>query len=470
MLCVVLTDPGLCLHVQQADLVELRLDLFSEIGSDSIKKIQAQLNLPVVFTLRSQNQGGKFIGSEEQRMAILRSLADLKPAYIDLEYGISQEYVQWLKKTYPEIKIILSYHDFQKTPEDLSALLSEMKRIPADIYKIAAMAHSAIDALLLLECCGPQVAAMAMGEWGGMTRILAPLFASPLTYASLDDQHASAPGQISAATLVNLYRFRDLKPSTMIYALIGDPVDKSIGHLTHNPVMQTLGMDAVYVKIKVRSEELQDFFTLIRHMPFGGISVTMPLKEAVMPFLDRIDPGAKQIGAVNTIVWEQGQLAGYNTDGIGALDAIEKQSCVKGKKIAILGAGGAAKAIAFQAKQRGAQVQIVNRDKDKARKLAENCGYSHGRLDTYDILINCTPCSMPVDYEDLLPKTHIMDIMTKPKATQILQEALKRNCKITYGYEMFVMQAAGQFGLWFEIKNNLQVMYEKLEENALKAL
>jgi 3-dehydroquinate dehydratase/shikimate dehydrogenase len=189
----------------------------------------------------------------------------------------------------------------------------------------------------------------------------------------------------------------------------------------------------------------------------------MPLKEHILPLLDHIDDQAKAIGAVNTLLFKEGKISGFNTDGIGALNALEETCPVKNKKIIFLGAGGAAKAIAFEAKQRGALVTVLNREKQRAIDLAAQLGCIGGGIDEmprytaegYDFLINCTP-AMPIEPQNILPQAVVMDIVTKPQETVFLKQAQAKGCKIVYGYQMFIEQAIGQFNLWFDGNINSQ--------------
>lgn len=483
MLCAVIKGPSypeaheqMLRASQNADIVELRLDLFDSINLETLKILRETTKLPVIFTLRSVSQGGQYSGNLSQRIETLGALADLIPDYLDIEYDTPEAFVNGLKK---QIKLIISYHDFEKTPENFS-ILKSLQKHPASFYKIATMAQSTSDALRTLtfmkECNGSTVI-MNMGEEGKITRILGPLFGNPLTYASLDCDSATAPGQLSLDELLNLFHYKQLSPSTKIYGLIGNPVSKSYSHITHNLAMLNQNLDAIYIKMSVQFEELQSFFSYIRNLPFQGLSVTMPLKEAVIPFLDEIDPTAKKMGAVNTIVIKNGRLTGHNTDGNGALDAIEEKTLVSGKKMIILGAGGAAKAIAYTAVQRGGNVCILNRDLSKAKMISEELGCRSGHLDQmkteaekgYDILINCTPLPMPIDSNDLLPRVHVMDINTRPKDSILLLQAIKMNCEITYGYQMFAHQAAGQFKLWFDNVNS-SVIKDLIEKKVLSML
>lgn len=399
----------------KADMVELRLDL---IDPCDLKLIRAAYPIPMIFKVKDR-------------------LPDVFPEYIDCEYGVSL----------PEgTKLILSHHNFEETP-DLEALYSEMKNTPADLYKIAVTPKSTNEALkiLLFSKSKPDVIAIGMGPYGGITRILAP----QITYACLDESLKTAPGQLTIQEMIQKYRYHTINSKTLAFGLIGDPVDKSISDETHNCFMESKGLNAVYLKMQVKADELSEFLPLAKQL-FSGLSVTMPLKEAILPFLDEIDMEAGKIGAVNTLLICDGKLKGFNTDGRGALNAIEKELPVSGKHIVILGAGGAAKAVAFEAIKRGADVTIVNRDNAKADEVASLffCRSSTFIPKAYDILINCTP-SFPIKEEDILKDALVMDITTKPKDTPFLIAAKSKGCPIIYGYKMFLEQANLQFEYWF---------------------
>ena len=336
---------------KEGEVIEFRLDLMEKMDLPHLSKLKKESQLPVIFTLRKKSHGGKFEGSEREREEMLLEWMTLKPDYIDLEYD--SEFAGAID---PSIAIISSYHNFEKTPEDLEEILQKMDRFSPKIYKIATMARSSLDALRMLIFVKKHnnVAGMCMGEKGEVTRILAPIVGSPLTYASLGNK--TAPGQFDASELSKIYHFHWLNRHTTIYALIGDPVDKSIGHLCHNKVFEALKKNAVYVKLALKPKEIGEFFSLINDLPFLGFSVTMPLKEKVAPYLKAIDSQAKAIGAMNTLLKKEGEWFGMNTDGAGALDALEKREKVAEKTILILGAGGAAKAIAVEAAARGAKV------------------------------------------------------------------------------------------------------------------
>lgn len=462
MLCGVITGPSLKEIQNQitkaslsADILELRWDCFESLD------FVIHCTLPMIFTLRPLSQGGHYLKDEESRLQELERLMQAKPGYVDLEYTIPIDSIKELQKKFPEVKIILSYHNFDYTPDDLSGVLASLKQKPADLYKIATMANSTIDALRMLNFTkktGAKVIGLCMGECGVITRIL-----NHFTYASIDNQYASKLSQLSLDTLTLDYRYKSLNSETDIYGLIGNPVDKSPSHTTHNKVFEFYNLNAVYIKMNIQPQELWAFFKEIKSLNFKGLSVTMPLKEAVMPYLDELDSKAHSISAVNTIVFKHKKLIGHNTDCTGALLAIEEKTAVKSKNILIIGAGGSAKAIAFELLLRGANVTILNRNIEKAMSLASVLNCAGGSLDDikthYDILINCTPDEMPINTSYVIEGSYVMDIKIHPTVLQNIAQG--KNCSIIFGYDMFVYQAIEQFKLWLK---------KPIEVNKIKAL
>lgn len=266
--------------------------------------------------------------------------------------------------------------------------------------------------MLLFAKNNKQVATLCMGEDGAITRILSPVFGSLFNYTYTDRQ--TAPGQISLHELMSIYNYARLQPSTQLFGLIGDPVEQSIGHIVHNAAAKALEWDAVYVKMRITQEELPEFFTLATQCGFKGLSVTSPLKEKIFPHK-----------AINTLVWKEDKVQGYNTDGTGCLDALELHTSVYKKRIMILGAGGAAQAIAKEACARGALVTLYNRS--KAQAVANKIGcFASERVENYDILINATSSLVPISSDAIIPGSYVMDIHTTPALPPLLIEAKKR--------------------------------------------
>ncbi len=389
---------------QKADLIELRLDLF--IPKD-LKKIRQACRKPVIFKLSRFDA----------------KLLSYHPDYIDLPFD------QEIELPVPRIS---SFHDFDSNP-DLHVVWDRMQRVTADYYKIATYAHSTLDALRMLQFIREKkLIGLCMGERGEITRVLAPVFGAPWTYAPLEEEDVTAPGQILLDELVDVYRYSTLSPKSALFGLIGDPISGSQSDKKHNIAFAQLGLDAVYVKMEIRKKEISVALPLLQQLGFRGLSVTMPLKEQI-----------RNGEVINTIGFEKGQMRCWNTDGIGALDALEQKGAVAGKQIVILGAGGAAKAIAKEAVKRGACVRIANRTVSH-RILPLDEFASQG----YDILINCTP-TCPIDTSALLENRIVMDIITRPEITPLLEAAAAKGCQIVTGMEMWTQQAKQQYSHWF---------------------
>jgi 3-dehydroquinate dehydratase/shikimate dehydrogenase len=332
---------------------------------------------------------------------------------------------------------IVDVHNFEETP-DLEALLKTMPR--AHFRKIATMARSTLDSLRMLEFLQGKenIIGICMGELGQITRILAPVLGVPLMYALLKEEEKTAPGQLLVSELCEIYHFRKLNRATRIYGLIGYPVKRSISHLFHNEMFRKSGRNAVYVKMVVKEGELAEFFDRVKRLPFDGFSVTAPLKEAVMPFCDVIDPKAQKVGAVNTLVLKEGKVLGYNTDILGCPD-------VKNQRVVVLGAGGAAKAVIYAALEQKAHVTVVNRTLSKAREVSAHfgCNWSE-QITPYDILINAS--SGPVSPDLIVPGTTVMDLTYHE--TQFLQVARQKGCHCIDGFTYYFQQAIGQQTAW----------------------
>lgn len=459
MLCVVIKGPLFSDAYRQvgeallyADLIELRLDYFTSLSLTRLKEFCSQFALPMIFTLRSQLDGGGYKQSEEKRLAQILVLAELLPAYLDLEHRVSSDFIREIAAHYPSIRLIRSYHDCIKTPEyaELEAIYAEMQDPRVSLYKIAAHANHHLDAMRLLcwnRASDPALIAISMGPLGGLSRILGPIVQNPITYAFLEEP-------FHVQLLVERYRHYCLSPKTAIYGLIGNPIGRSIGDETHNQWFALRGLDAVYVKIQLDPSDLAEFLSYAKQLGFKGLSVTMPLKEAILPYLDACDSKASEIGAVNTVVFEEDRILGYNTDGAGALDALERELDPNNLKVAIMGTGGTAKAIAHEALCRGACVTILGRNAEKALQIAEKLGCASGgesALLECDLLINCTPVSPSIDSVMLSPHVLLMDVRVKPEDNAFLNKGRAKGCRTLDGLCMFFEQAAGQQRIWFKL-------------------
>ncbi len=336
-----------------------------------------------------------------------------KKVLYDKEGAIRFVDIDWRSKA--QGTSIVSYHNFDETP-DLEDVLSQMKaRHPkARFYKIAAFASSTLDAIKMVrfQRSHHDVIGISMGEKGILTRIL-----SPFTYAPLTEEDKNAPGQLLWSELETIYRYRSLNSDTRLYALLGNPVKQSIGHLYHNDKFSQNNMNAVYVKLLVLPEELPAFFEAIQDFSFWGFSVTAPLKE-------KIQEGS----IINTLYRTKNGWENCNTDGTAAADVLGN---VAGKRIVILGAGGAAKAIGAELIKRKGRVTFLRRQME---------------IPGYDILINATSSGDP-DFKDrFIPGALVMDISIR--TTPFLLRAKAQGCEAINGIPMFMGQALLQADLW----------------------
>ncbi|MGQ9647951.1 MAG: shikimate dehydrogenase [Thermodesulfobacteriota bacterium] len=260
---------------------------------------------------------------------------------------------------------------------------------------------------------------------------------------------------------------------TELYGIIGNPVRHSLSPIIHNEAFRRMGLNAVYLAFEVNN--LEEAICGLKELGLRGVSVTLPFKTQIFPYLDQIEGAARKIRAVNTIVNEGGRMIGHNTDWYGAIEALETKVDLKGKKVILLGAGGAARAIGFGLKEKGCEVTIFNRTQERAEVLAKELGSVHhpfscfGEMDG-DILVNATSVGMyPLDAESPIPKEIlkegmvVMDIVYRPLRTRLLREAEERGCITIDGLEMLAHQGAAQLEIWtgkranaLEIKNDLR--------------
>lgn len=256
---------------------------------------------------------------------------------------------------------------------------------------------------------------------------------------------------------------------------IGYPIKTSRSPSIHNAGYKKLGIDDefVYLRAEVKPENLKMAINGVRGLGIRGVSVTMPHKQTVMKYLDKIEKDAKSIGAVNTIVNDNGILTGYNTDVIGAIAALEKKTNVLGKLIAVIGAGGAARAIVYGLTKKGAKVKIFNRSLDKAKSLAQEFGCEYEDLknikeiSNMDIVINATSVGMnedksPIDKKFLNKNQIIFDVVYTPKETRLIKDAKEKGAKVILGYEMLLYQGVEQFKLYTGFDAPVNAMKEVL--------
>jgi 3-dehydroquinate dehydratase/shikimate dehydrogenase len=455
-----------------ADVIELRID---SLDSNEIQPLlenlkHRQTRGPFLVTFRPKEQGGYRELTRFERREFWSGIGDGFWG-VDLEQDIVGDF---------NTTTIRSYHDFGDVPDNPDKIYQQLQG--ADIIKIAVQAEDitgGVPVWKLLQKANVPLIPIAMGEAGKWTRIMGLAFGAPLTYGSLDTGKETAPGQITAKDLIEIYRVKELTEDTQVFGVIGDPVSKSLSPYMHNPAFQAKGIDAVFMHLEVK--DLKRFITEFipgSRLNFGGLSVTMPHKQAIIPYLDGIDEAAKAIGAVNTVKFEGGKLYGYNTDAHGFTEALKKAyGKLEGASVAILGAGGAARACAYALKKEGAGVTVFVRDVGKAAAFADEFGVDLldlAGLDTsgFDILVNATPVGMTAGEEDqtllnadrLKGVKLVFDLITKPAETSLIREAKKAGIPTIGGAEMLIAQGIKQFEIWTGQKAPADIMRDKVIE------
>jgi 3-dehydroquinate dehydratase/shikimate dehydrogenase len=412
-------------------------------------------------TLRLPVDGGKWQGPESQRRQLLRDAIAAGVEYVDLEETAAAQ-IPRVGAT----KRIVSYHNFDETADDLKAIHARLAAQDADIIKLATMARSTHDAFRMMDLARTSsvpTIALCMGDLGTPTRLLAGKFDAPLTYAAPDDGAAPAPGQVAFRAMRDIYRCEAVARATDVYGVIGDPIAHSKSPLIYNAAFEALGIDAIYIPFHVRADDVETFVDDSRRVGFRGLSVTIPHKEAAFECTTK---GERAIGAVNTLVFDGDEIAGYNTDCSAAIASLqaglskrEPNASLAGRTILLLGAGGAAKAIAYGLQSAKAHVVIASRTRARSEELASS--WSLGVVDwdarhdvAAEIVVNCTPLGMspriddsPFDAQYFRPGMIVFDTIYTPERTRFIREAEAAGCTVLTGVEMFVRQATRQFAL-----------------------
>jgi 3-dehydroquinate dehydratase/shikimate dehydrogenase len=488
-LCAVITEPTVELArlaldeaAREADLAELRLDYLTDFdfsSSDGLVSLLAARKIPVIITCRAVEEGGRRNVADATRLRLLVEGARRCADYCDIE---AAHYRGAARFSPDPNRLIVSHHNFNETPASLDNVVAALRSVPAAIHKIVTHARTITDSIAifnLLESSareGRKTIAMAMGSAGLITRVLGPSRGSFLTYASLGRGRESATGQITCRELIESFRIRRITPRTEIFGVMGNPVSHSASPAIHNRALSAAGLDAVYLPLEVAdpSEFLSRMVANAGEfsLPFRGLSVTIPHKAAVIPLLDEVDETALAIGAVNTIVVTRtNRLRGFNTDIAGAMRPLERKIVVEGTRCAVIGAGGAARAVVWGLVSRGAQVTVFARDAAKAKALGDELGVKIkplSALESHDaqVIINTTPVGMhghseresPVSPAMLRGRTLAYDLVYNPLETQFLRDARLGGCATVGGMEMLIEQAAAQFELWTGKKAPLDVM------------
>lgn len=483
---------------QGAQLVEWRVDELAsdESGHRACQALLRDTPMPCILTCRMVEEGGQFGGDESDRVGLIRSLVKTGhlPTYIDIEAAAWRQDRELRVAVggllaERECGLILSAHDFESRPPDLARQLDAMwAEDDVSVVKIAWMARSIRDSLealeLLDDAAGPMIA-LCMGRFGVMTRVLAGKAGGLLTFASISSDEVTAPGQTTLEQLRSTYRFESINPATRVYGILGDPVEHSSSPVLHNYAFDQTNFDGVMVPMPV-IEGWESFKASLSSMldqplcSLAGLAVTSPHKQNLVRFVEEsggaLTPMVHRCGSANTLaVLPDGSLVADNTDIEGVVGPLREALSLKNAKVAMLGAGGAARGAAIGLLMEGARVVLFNRTESSARDLVADLKERMGAgtaiefqsggpqpEQEFDVLLNMTTIGMhggpdaeasPLELlggsvEILDERIVVFDAVYSPRETPLIKLASAKGARTVTGDEMFLTQAAHQFRTW----------------------
>ena len=445
--------------------LEFRLDYLDKplAAMPKLKQFFAENTaVTAIATCRRKESGGKFSGSASAEVDILCKAAEAGSHLVDLELDAAESLkkadLQKLRDT--GAALIISHHDFAAT-KDLDGVYKRIEPFAPEFIKIVPTAKALIDNVTLirfLERMSDQanIIGFCMGDAGVISRVLGVRAGSAFTFAAATPGEETAPGQIAARTLIETYRIDQVDAATKVYGVAGNPIRSSLSPIMMNTAFRRETVNAVYLALQ--TTRLNDLLKLVQEIPIQGVSITMPLKQDIIPHLEQTDPLSAKIGAVNTLRLLDGKLYGFNTDVAGIIGPLEKRMQIRGAKILVMGAGGAARAAVFGLKDKGAEVFVMNRTPETGQKLARQAGAKTVRKEAlaktpFDVIVNATPVGMAGNkassiIEGEINAKLVFDLVYNPLETPLIHQARKQGIPFITGIEMFIQQGARQFEIF----------------------
>jgi 3-dehydroquinate dehydratase/shikimate dehydrogenase len=449
------------------DLVELRLDL---VDTPDVQAALHGRKKPVIVTCRAAWEGGGFSGSEDDRLDLLAEAVAFGAEFVDIEARADRRRFPSLGNT----RLIVSFHDFSGFPVDLESRLASMRSSPHEIVKVAVTATRLSDCVRLRDLMKSDLPhiAIAMGGAGQLTRLFPVAFGSFLTFGG-----KTAPGQVSAAELRDVYRVHEQTSATALYGVAGFPLKHSASPAMHNPALAESGIDGVYVPFE--TADAAELLAVADAFGVQGLSITAPLKTDAYARVGSTDPVAKATGAINTLKRGPDGWEGRNFDVAGFLSPFDRaRRDLSGQQAVVLGAGGAARTAIWALASRGAQVSVSARDAVKAQALATEFGADLGPWPPspgWDLLVNTTPVgtwpavrATPID-PALARGGCVYDLVYNPPDTALLEAARASGADTIGGLEMLVGQACLQFEWWTGARAPREIMHRAAEAFVARA-
>jgi 3-dehydroquinate dehydratase/shikimate dehydrogenase len=453
--------------VRENTFIEFRLDYLPKplLALPKLKQfLYERSEVTAVATCRRAATGGKFKGTIAAELEVLEKAATAGFHLVDLELQTAEAIKQGQldKLRNHGAALIISYHDFTTT-RDLDGIFERIRPYEPEFIKIVSTAKTLADNVTMMRFLErtrdlASVVGICMGDQGVISRVLGLRAGSVFTFAAAHVGEETGPGQIAARTLEETYRIDQLDAATKVYGVAGNPIKHSLSPIMMNTAFRRETVNAVFLALQ--TAKLGDLLTLVREVPINGLAVTMPLKEEILKHLERTDPLSEKVGACNTVVRSQdGKLYGFNTDVAAIVRPLERRLQLKGAKVLVLGAGGAARAAVFGLKDKGAEVFVMNRTPESAQKLARQAKAKTFKREqlaktNFDVIINATPAGMHgVKPHSILEAKEInarivFDLVYNPIDTPFIRMAREKGIPVITGVEMFVHQGARQFEIW----------------------
>jgi 3-dehydroquinate dehydratase/shikimate dehydrogenase len=435
-------------------LVEIRGD---ELSAAELAGVVRGIDRPTIATVRRRDEGGRFDGSEADRRHMLEQALDAGARFVDVEWG--SDLADWAGSGLGS-RIILSHHGAPCVLESLVELHGKMAATGAARLKIVPRAQSvgeigAVRELLLRYAdTERRLTCFAIGRAGALTRLLAPSWGSWATYGAVLPGAETAEGQFTVDDMLRVYDVLKIDTRTERFVLIGERVFSSPSPAMHHAGYAAAGIDARYFPLELdRLDVLPELVAPDGSLCAAGLAVTIPFKERVAERCRLDDPIAQASGAVNTVRIEANGWAGYNTDGPAAVERVGSHLDPRGRRIAVVGAGGTARAVAASFRGAGASVTLFNRDVQRAEQAGRSLGVAWGGLAElksagWDVLINATPVGRAG--EQLVPSRCltggvVLDAVYGPRPTPLVAAARAGGLAVVDGLELLAAQAVLQF-------------------------
>jgi len=474
-----------------ADLVELRLDRIGHPGADALRRFTKECPKPAIVTIHGGEAFGTYAGSVDERCQILVDAAKAGARFVDVDWTLSLE----LGEVEPPCHRIVSRHELEGTPDDLEAFDEEVRAVlyEGDAVKLVTHARCTEDGLRVLrhlrQARGGLIS-FCSGRAGSFTRVLAPIFGSPFTYAApadlpgMEGLEPTAPGQLRINDLLGRMPPGGLTPETAVLGVVGRPIHHSASPFVHGMALKNAHLDAVYVAFE--PHDFDRFLELLDDENYRGLSVTAPFKEPAFASASTPDADSQRLEAVNTLVRDGEGWRGFNTDLASVRVTVEQVwahfASKPGRPVVpaaatalVLGAGGAARAVVGALRDLDLTVVVAGRDGAKAQALAAPLGargipWEEIPATDHQVLVNTTPLGQaggaeesPIPDDWIRPGSLVLDAVYRPIKTPLLSAAGRQGCVCVPGAEWFVRQAAAQFELFTHEKADDALMRAAFE-------